>query len=49
MYNLKTKICQNKKLLNKNFDQKFGNYNFIVEKTFKFKILLQLVCTNAYL
>ena len=46
-YNLNTKTRSNQKLLNIEFDQEFKNYNFIIERILKFKMLSQFICTNA--
>ena len=48
-YNLDTKTCCNRKLLNIDFDQEFKNYNFIIEWILKFKTHLQFICPNAYI
>ena len=42
-YNLNTKTCWNQKLLNIKFNQEFKNYNFIIEKILKFKMLSQFI------
>ena len=42
-YNSNTKTCWNQKLLNIEFDQKFKNYNFIIERILKFKTLSQFI------
>ena len=51
--NLNTKTHRNQKLLNIEFDQKFKNYNFIIEYILKFKTFrnsfTNAICDSLYL